>query len=81
MYCAKGVPQLNDKPVKTTPTDTRAIGNTHPWILVEDWAIVESPAIIIFAAAGAKRVATVAAEILRMIEVTFIAKYFLYNGR
>lgn len=68
-------------PSKLRPPILGQLENTHPWILVEDWAIVESPAIMIFAAAGAKRVATVAAEILRMIEVTFIAKYLLYNGR
>lgn len=53
--------------------------NTHPWILVEDWAIVESPAIIILAEAGAKRVAAATADVLRMMEA-FIVKYLLYNG-
>lgn len=53
------------------------IGNTNPWMLVEDWAIVESPAIIIFADADAKR-AVATADVLRIIEA-FIGKYLLYD--
>lgn len=86
MYCAKGVPQLNDNEsanAEITHSLTRkqpvgAIGNIYPWIFVEDCAIVESPAIIIFADAGAK---TVAATAVRTIEPTFIAKYiFVYSA-
>lgn len=79
MYCAKGVPHLGEKKASQQTFHSERIGNTNPWILVEDWAIVESPAIIIFAEPDAKRVAATA-DVLRMIEA-FILKYLLYDGQ